>query len=402
MSFSSCVYYRHLIVAGGGGAANTGIANGFEIYELFHNGEHFCAEEIQRHETGRQIVMNMSMIHVDGRILLAAGQESHNQLFFVTPKVGQLPLFDTSLNTKIGRRESSAAAAEIRQRKRTESTTSHDGTPLKTKQAPRRESATTSPDMKRVYFDIKSGDSIQTDFSDNDPFQRVVRISSNGKLMVTGGIDGHIRIWNFPRMTPIFDIKAHSSELDDIDFSPDNKFIISVAKDGFAKVWSTSMGKEVMKLQWTPPEGVKYLFKRSRYATIEGNSERYRLFTISNPLGKTGKLKGFLQQWNIETGRLANIVSFDEVLSALTVRDDGRFVAVGTMSTGSVYIFIAFSLQQVLHVPSAHSMFVTGLQFIPVLDRGAQPISSDAEASVVSYSVDNRICIHSLQYRREF
>lgn len=387
------IFCRHLIVAGGGGAANTGIANGFEIYEIFHNGEHFVAEEIQRHETGREIVMNMSMNHIDRKILLCAGQESHNQMFIVTPKVGQLP---DLISKPSGRRESSA---EVRQRKRTDSTSQTDGTPSK-KSTPRRETSTL--DAKRVYFDIKSGDSIQTDFSKNDPFQRVVRICASGKLMATGGIDGHVRIWNFPRMTPLFNIKAHTSELDDLDFSPDNKHVISVAKDGLAMVWSAGSGKEVMKLQWSPPEGVKYLYKRCRYATIEGNNERYRLFTISNPVGKSGKLKGFLQQWNIETGRLNNIVGFDEALSALAVRDDGRFVAVGTMSSGSVYIHIAFSLQQVLHVPSAHAMFVTGLQFIPVLDRGAPPISSDTEASVVSYSVDNRICIHSLQYRREF
>lgn len=389
-----CLTFRHLIVAGGGGSANTGIANGFEIYEIYHNGEHFVAEEIQRHETGRQIVMNMSMTQAERKILLVAGQESHNQMFIVTPRVGQLPPQEAP--SKANRRESTT---EVRQRKRTESTS--NDTPSKAQATPRKES-TSSLDMKRVYFDIKSGDSIQTDFSKSDPFQRVVRISPNGKIMVTGGIDGHVRIWDFPRMTPLFDVIAHTSELDDLDFSPDSKQILSIAKDGFAKVWSAASGKEVIKLQWTPPEGVKYLFKRGRYATIEGNNERPRLFTISNPIGKGGKIKGFLQQWNIETGRLNNIQGFDEVLSALAVRDDGRFVSVGTMSTGSVYIFIAFSLQKVLHVTNVHSMFVTGLQFIPVMNHGAPAISSNLEASVVSYSVDNRICIHSLQYRREF
>lgn len=47
-------------------------------------------------------------------------------------------------------------------------------------------------------------------------------------------------------------------------------------------------------------------------------------------------------------------------------------------------------------------MFVTGLEFIPVAAREAPPISSDVETSVVSFSVDNRICIHSLRYRREY
>lgn len=367
-------------MAGGGGSAKTGVANGFEIYELFHNGHHFVAEEIQRHETGAEVIMNMSMKNVDRRSLLVVGQESHSQMFVINPKVGQLPPREN-----LGRRESSAEVRQRKNRERSESTGSQDD----------------GSNMKRVYFEIKAADSIQTDFTQPEPLQRVVRISPNGKFMVTGGLDGHVRVWNFPRMTPMSDIAAHKKEIDDIDFSPDNKHVLSVSKDGLAVVWAVNTGKEVMKLQWTPPEGVKYMFKRCRYATIEGNAERYRLFTLSNPFGKAGKQKGFVQQWNTETGRLNNIVGIDESLSALAVRDDGRFIAVGTMFSGSVSIYIAFSLQKVLHVPGAHSMFVTGLEFIPVLVKDAPPISSDTEASVVSYSVDNRICIHSLQYRRE-
>lgn len=372
-------------MAGGGGSAKTGVANGFEIYELFHNGQHFVAEEIQRHETGSEVVMNMSMKSVDKKSLLVVGQESHSQMFVINPRVGQLPPREM-----FNRRESTA---EVRQRKNRERTESigHE----------KSGSNDDSPEMKRIYFDIKAADSVQTDFTEIEPLQRVVRISPNGRFMATGGLDGHVRVWNFPRMTPLNDIPAHTKEIDDIDFSPDNKYVLSVSKDGLAVVWAVNSGKEVMKLQWTPPDGVKYLFKRCRYATIEGKSERYRLFTLSNPFGKAGKQKGFVQQWNTETGRLNNIVGIDESLSALAVRDDGRFLAVGTMFSGSVSIYIAFSLQKVLHVPGAHAMFVTGLEFIPVLVKDAPPISSDSEASVVSFSVDNRICIHSLQYRRK-
>lgn len=380
---------RHLLVAGGGGSAKTGVANGFEIYEIFHNGRHFVAEEIQRHETGSKVIMNLSMKSVDKKALLVVGQESHSQMFVISSKVGHLPPREPS------RRDSSTTtSSDIRQRKnreRTESIGSEACT----------DNSSSSPRMKRIYFEIKAADSIQTDFLLPEPLQRVIRISPNGKMMATGGLDGHVRVWNFPKMTPLVDIKAHQKELDDIDFSPDNKQLISVSKDGQAIIFSPSNGKEIMKLQWTPPEGVKYLFKRCRYATIEGQTDRHRLFTISNPLGKTSKAKGFIQQWNVETGRLNNIVEVDESLSALAVRDDGRFLAVGTMFSGSVEMFIAYSLKKVLHVQGAHSMFVTGLEFIPVLAKDAPPISSDVEASVVSYSVDNRICIHSLQYRRE-
>lgn len=46
-------------------------------------------------------------------------------------------------------------------------------------------------------------------------------------------------------------------------------------------------------------------------------------------------------------------------------------------------------------------MFVTGLEFLPINGDGP-PISSDSEAAVLSISVDNKVCIHNLKYRRKF
>lgn len=110
---------------------------------------------------------------------------------------------------------------------------------------------------------------------------------------------------------------------------------------------------------------------------------------------------GHLQEWSPENGSLVNSVDINESLASLAVRDDGRFVAIGTMFTGSVSIYIAFSLQRVLHIPSAHSMFVTGLEFLPMNNVDGPPISSNTEAAVLSISVDNKVCIHSLAYRRK-
>lgn len=55
-----------------------------------------------------------------------------------------------------------------------------------------------------------------------------------------------------------------------------------------------------------------------------------------------------------------------------------------------------------LHIPHAHSMFVTGLQFLPITNEEGPPISSDTEAAVLSISVDNKVCIHSLPQRRKY
>uniref|UniRef100_T1GDZ6 Uncharacterized protein n=1 Tax=Megaselia scalaris TaxID=36166 RepID=T1GDZ6_MEGSC len=45
-------------------------------------------------------------------------------------------------------------------------------------------------------------------------------------------------------------------------------------------------------------------------------------------------------------------------------------------------------------------MFVTGLSFLPVKNSNQGPtISSNSELAVLSISIDNKICIHSVQNR---
>lgn len=293
------------------------------------------ASEIIRHETGANVVMNCAVTSDGRRSYLVAGQESHCQLYHVNTKIVD---------------EDEAAAADSSKKEDQPSTLRHrKGSSAK----PSSGVESVVPDArtdanansKQIRFEIKSSDSIQTDFTAVDPVQRVVRISPNGKLMATGGTDCHIRVWTFPRMTLLYDMSLHTKEADDLDFSPDNKLLVSIAKDGEAVVTSMDAGKELVKLKWTPPEGVKYLFKRCRFGLFEGKAGKSRLFTIANPFGKVGKQKGFLQQWDPETGKLTNILGIDESLASLAVRDDGRFVAVGTMFTGSVSIYVAFSLQ---------------------------------------------------------
>lgn len=82
-----------------------------------------------------------------------------------------------------------------------------------------------------------------------------------------------------------------------------------------------------------------------RFAAIEEQKDAYRMFTIANPLTRSGKQKGLIQQWGPKDGSLVRTVVVTESLSALAVRDDGRFVGVGTMFSGSVDVYVAFSLQ---------------------------------------------------------
>lgn len=78
---------------------------------------------------------------------------------------------------------------------------------------------------------------------------------------------------------------------------------------------------------------------------MEEDKDRSRLFVLTNPVGLGGKIPSYLQLWEPEDGTLKKFSLFNENVASLAVRDDGRFVAVGTMFSGSVDIFVAFSLQ---------------------------------------------------------
>ncbi|KAJ8947488.1 hypothetical protein NQ318_009791 [Aromia moschata] len=305
---------RHVIVGGGGGSSKTGVANGFR--KLLVN------------ETGGSVVMNCSTFCNSKHSYLVAGQESHCQLY--------------NVNTVLVREEADVENignnhSEVRQRK------------------PRAKEKTDNNEniKKKLKFVINPSDSVQTDFNGPEPLFRVARINHSGILLATGGTDGN----------------PTKKEIDDIDFSRYDNYLITIAKDGAAVLWDCVRGKELKRLTWNQPEGSKYLYKRCRFGIIEGEDKKSILYMLANPTGVAKKQKAYLQQWLPEEGSLKRVAEFDESLAALAVRDDGRFIAVGTMFSGSVSLFVAFNLQRVLNIAGAHSMFVTGLEFLPALSE---------------------------------
>ncbi|XP_026288995.1 prolactin regulatory element-binding protein [Frankliniella occidentalis] len=390
---------RHILVGGGGGSSKTGVANGFEIFEISHNGETFVAEEAVRHETGPTVVMNSATYNDGKRTFLVAGQESHCQLYHVRLSVENEKRNSIS---SADQKEAQSNDNQTRQRKKRNSTSETSDKTSSNKSEKQKDKVTSNgvnKVQKRLHFEIKPSDSIQTDFSKEEPLQKVVRISRNGEIMVTGGTDGFIRVWQFPTMNKLLNIKAHTKEIDDLDICPDSATIASISKDGACCLWNSKTGKKTSTLTWEIPANSKYLYKRCRFG-IRGNGTDFdSLFTLANPVGRAGNLKSYLQMWEPASGKLRRNHAFDESLAALAVRDDGMFVAVGTMFSGSVSIHVAFSLQRIMNVRNAHGMFVTGLEFLPTsLDGPA--ITCPYEAAVVSISVDNRVCIHQVPFRQ--
>ena len=88
------------MVAGGGGQLNSGVPNGFVIYELIFNGLHFETRETVRYDSGNFAIMNSATFFGEKKLFIAAGLDDYCQLYSVnwryvdasgdTPSLGKL------------------------------------------------------------------------------------------------------------------------------------------------------------------------------------------------------------------------------------------------------------------------------------------------------------------------
>ncbi|XP_054165885.1 prolactin regulatory element-binding protein-like [Oppia nitens] len=423
---------RHILVAGGGGPSKTGVANNLDVYELVYDSHsNSCkARLITHYDTGSRAVMNMCVVPKDNYCyqLFCGGMD------------GLCTQYDLKLNVESRRRESSSSPtrrersySEVSLRRRRLSSRSEsldkendinasnsqtqDAEQPVIRQHSRKDSKPKMSDetngVPDFTFDIKQQKFFKTDFNSNveESFQKIVKFSSEGNMLITGGSDGHIRLWSLPKLTQILVIKAHTNEVDDLDINSNGTQIVSVSRDSKGFIWNTSDGKLKTELIYELPKdkstengknGVvlnKYIYRGCRYVPIQGDTNNYSLVTIMNPLIHSKPAKSsYICKWSTQSYKPELMVSAgNESLSTISVSDDGRFIGVGTL-TGSVDVYIAFSLQRVYHLSAAHNIFVTAVEFLKSTEA-TQQLTGGNEASLVSVSVDNHIVVHHIPKR---
>lgn len=132
-----------------------------EIFELAHDGRRFIVEEVTRHETGGNVVMNCAVFSNNKHCYLVAGQESHCQIY----NVNSVLITDEANVETLDNNHSNVKERKPKAKKKTDNNKNI---------------------KKTLKFVVKPSDSVQTDFNDPEPLCRVARINPSGKLLATG------------------------------------------------------------------------------------------------------------------------------------------------------------------------------------------------------------------------
>ncbi|XP_053203933.1 prolactin regulatory element-binding protein-like [Panonychus citri] len=419
---------RHILVAGGGGQANTGVKNSVEIYELLapsHNvnsdglSSSTCsARLVKRFLTDSRAIMSGTVFQNDRHLILAGGGINGECLLWRMRLIskprqetvhingnagGGIRPNNNLINNDVGnavRRRAAAAAVGV-------AGENNDGGNVAA--AVGRRSRTNSevvPESELGYtFEFTKLEAFKTDFSslEEDAFVKVIRYNNNLSALVAGGADGHIRIWRYPNVTKLVDIPAHKDEIDDLDIHPLGNVIASVSRDGHGYIWDANTGKRQCELVTEIPviknstQLVKYVMRSCRYGlVVDSNPITYKLFTVHNPASRhKPPYPAYLCKWDTNKYTVERLTSLGAIMvSSMAISDDGRFIGIGTQE-GTVEIYIAFSLQKLYSYPRAHNIFVTGLEFLKTCPE-TQLLTGNNDSSLVSISVDRHLVIHSI------
>ncbi|ESN99626.1 hypothetical protein HELRODRAFT_113705 [Helobdella robusta] len=363
----------HFVVAGGGGSARTGVPNAMDIYEIKFENKTLCVNKVNHFETKSRAVMNCAVARQDKQFYLAAGLDNSCQLHTLRYK------------TMVPKNENEVLEG-VRKRKNNLTNSANHNTAVKV-----------------IGFDLEPGDEIITDRS-KDGFQKVVRFTHDIKYLLTAGADGYLRCWEFPSLKLFREVHCHTNEIDDMDCSFDNKHVVTVSKDNTTCLWSLKSGSKESTLQWKSEFNSTHRVRNCRFGFIKDKSNAYNLYTTHIPITRNkGKNSScFIVKW--ETNNFTHVkqtCTGNEILSAIAISEDGIFLGVGTIS-GSVSVYISFSLQRLYHVASAHNIFVTGLEFAPHATSNRSGSGVENEFTLFSISADNHIKLHQQAYESSY
>ncbi|MFO0841799.1 MAG: PQQ-binding-like beta-propeller repeat protein [Gemmataceae bacterium] len=218
----------------------------------------------------------------------------------------------------------------------------------------------TEPGNAIYRFDVATGKELPRLPGHATGGARRLAFTPDGRQLVSGGFDGHVRVWDLATRKERRAFKVESGTVYGLALSPDGRLVATAGRDGL-KLWEVATGKEQPREAMGRHSCVAVAFAPDGKLVASGDGERVKL-------------------WEAATGKeVAELKGFKGELSQLVFSRDGR-----TLFTASYDRFVRLwdvRSGRLVHEVEAHAGWVWGLA-----------LSAD-EKSLASCSVDTRLLV---------
>jgi len=137
--------------------------------------------------------------------------------------------------------------------------------------------------------------------------------SPDGSIVVTGGEDNYLILWDAVGFEFSAKLAGHSAEITSCVFSPDGKMIASTSKDGSMKIWNTENAQN-----------------ESAYEDVFSDSISCCAFSPDGSKVVAGSLDRSLIAYNVSNGDfISGIKGMDVPITSCTISPDGNMLAIG-------------------------------------------------------------------------
>ncbi|HEY5911967.1 MAG TPA: serine/threonine-protein kinase [Verrucomicrobiae bacterium] len=239
----------------------------------------------------------------------------------------------------------------------------------------------------------------------------------NGRTLLTGGVDGTVRMWNVTNLAASWILGTHAGGVDTVSYSPDGRYLASGSRDQTIRLWDGISGRPlatfvtansaVRCVAFSPDgkvvgcaglDGTVRLWDLATHrekARLSGHAGEIRCFVFS-PDGKTlvsGGADRMIRVWNIHRQKLLAAMSgHTAMITTLAFSHDSKTLASGGYdSTVRLWNLRVFREVGALR---AHSGEVTQVGFSPD-DNTLASSSSDGTVRLWCAVSDTRTAVVS-------
>lgn len=187
-----------------------------------------------------------------------------------------------------------------------------------------------------------------------------INFRSEDNLLVTGGENGKLSIWNTENGENIKNIQGHEAKISHIEFSNNGEIMATAAYDGKIKIWKVE-DMQLIKSFDNP--------KIPAYATVKGIEATFVVFSSDDKSVYFGGYNMKISKGNIESGEIKVVYNTNKAgITCAMMSPDNKYLSFGS---GENLFFLNLNNQNIDKQISKSEIFddyVCEVAFVPETD----------------------------------